>query len=83
MYKAYLRRSAEKDLKKLGQKSQVLVIRAIRDLELAPRLGRKLKDPKIGTYRYRIGDYRVVYDIDDHRKEIHILRIRHRRDVYR
>lgn len=83
MFKAYLKRFAEKDLKKLGKKDQVFVIRAVRDLELAPKLGRKLKDPKIGTYRYRVGNYRIVYDIDHSQEEIYILRIRHRREVYR
>lgn len=34
-------------------------------------------------YRIRVGDYRIVYEIDDHIKVLWITRIRHRRDVYR
>ena len=83
MFKVYLKKSAEKDLKKLTKKNQFFVIRALRDLELAPKLGRKLKNSKIGTYRYRIGDYRIVYDIEHKNKKIEVLRIRHRREVYR
>jgi len=45
------------------------------------RYARKLIHPKIGTYRFRIGDYRVVFDIDD--KSIVVLRIGHRRDIYK
>jgi mRNA interferase RelE/StbE len=41
----------------------------------------KLKDSKLGTYRFRIGDYRVIFDIED--DEIVILRVGHRRDIYR
>ena len=41
----------------------------------------RLRDPKIGTYRFRIGDYRVIFDIEG--DEIVILRVGHRRDIYR
>lgn len=41
----------------------------------------KLKDSRLGTYRFRIGDYRVIFDIED--DEIVILRVGHRRDIYR
>jgi mRNA interferase RelE/StbE len=36
---------------------------------------------KIGTYRFRIGDYRAIFDIDG--ENIVILRIGHRRDIYK
>ena len=35
------------------------------------------------TYRLRIGDYRIVYEIFDARLVIQIVRVRHRQDVYR
>ena len=41
----------------------------------------KLKDSRLGTYRFRIGDYRVIFDIEGN--EIVILRVGHRRDIYR
>jgi mRNA interferase RelE/StbE len=34
-------------------------------------------------YRVRVGDYRIVYTIDDHDKIIKITRIRHRQDIYK
>jgi mRNA interferase RelE/StbE len=34
-------------------------------------------------WRMRIGDYRVVYSIDDTQKTVEVLRIRHRKDVYK
>jgi mRNA interferase RelE/StbE len=36
---------------------------------------------KIGAYRFRIGDYRVVFDIDDN--NVVILRIGHRKSIYK
>ncbi len=42
---------------------------------------RQLVDSRIGEYRLRVGDYRVLFDLDG--KNIVILRIQHRKDVYR
>ena len=40
-----------------------------------------LKQSELGSYRFRIGDYRVVFDIEG--DEIVVLRVGHRRDIYR
>ena len=42
---------------------------------------KKMVDPALGTYRFRIGDYRVIFDIEGN--DIVVLRIGHRRDIYR
>ncbi|PIZ66640.1 hypothetical protein COY15_00630 [Candidatus Roizmanbacteria bacterium CG_4_10_14_0_2_um_filter_39_12] len=44
-------------------------------------LCQKLTHNDIGTYRWRIGNYRIVFDIDG--KNIVILRVGHRREIYR
>jgi len=41
----------------------------------------KLTDPKIGEYRFRIGDYRVIFDLKG--DDIVVLRVGHRKDIYR
>ena len=41
----------------------------------------KLKDSRFGTYRFRIGDYRIIFDIE--KDDIVILRVGHRRNIYR
>jgi mRNA interferase RelE/StbE len=41
----------------------------------------KLMDKALGQYRYRIGDYRIIFDIE--KDNIIILRIGHRREIYR
>jgi mRNA interferase RelE/StbE len=43
---------------------------------------KKLNDPG-GTWRIRVGVYRVIYDIDDEQLTVTILRIRHRKEAYR
>ncbi len=45
------------------------------------RKAKKLIHSKLGFYRYRIGDYRIVFDLDG--KDIVILRVGHRREIYR
>jgi mRNA interferase RelE/StbE len=41
----------------------------------------KLKDKKLGMYRFRIGDWRIIFDY--FQNKIYILRIAHRKDIYR
>ena len=41
----------------------------------------KLTDSRLGEYRFRIGDYRVIFDLEEN--DIVVLRIGHRRNIYR
>jgi mRNA interferase RelE/StbE len=41
----------------------------------------KITDPEVGSFRFRIGDYRVIFDLEG--EEIIILRVGHRREIYR
>jgi len=41
----------------------------------------RLTDPRIGTYRFRVGDYRVIFDVEGN--EIIVLRVGHRREIYK
>ncbi len=50
--------------------------------EARPRGSRKLKG-YLNVWRFRVGDYRILYDIDDEKKIVLILEIRHRREAYR
>ena len=45
------------------------------------RYAKKLTEPKLGTYRFKIGEYRVIFDLEDN--EIVVLRVGHRRDIYK
>jgi mRNA interferase RelE/StbE len=60
--------------KRLGKKLQELVKDPIRQ-------SKQLRDSELGAYRYRVGDYRVVFDVSGH--TINILRVGHRREIYR
>ena len=54
-------------------------------LKINPRSHSNIKPLKgelAGYYRYRVGDYRVVYSIDDEQKQVFVLIIKHRGEVY-
>ena len=84
MYRVFLERAAEKDLKDLSSKVHNRIIVAIQTLAENPRPPGCLK--LIGSdndWRIRVGDYRIVYEIDDTAQVIRVNRVRHRREVYR
>lgn len=77
-------RSAQKEYEALELKLRERVRKAIDGLAInpRPRTSKKLEGED-HYYRIRIGDYRVVYHIDDKVSIVLIERIRHRGDVYR
>ena len=85
MYKIIISESALKQLYQL-QKNVVKKIRvSIEKLSENPRPNgvKKLKGNEEDLYRIRIGDYRVIYSIDDGVRIIDIRKIGHRKDIYR
>lgn len=59
--------------------------RCFRQLERDPRRHnniKRLSGPLAGRLRYRIGDWRVIYRIDDRARQVHVLVIAHRSEVY-
>lgn len=83
MYKIKIKRSAERDLKRFPNALFLRINQHILALRDNPRLPgvRKLQGDLEG-WRVRVGDYRIVYQIDDDAKTVTIVRVRHRRDVY-
>ena len=84
MYEVYLERAAENDLKRLPTTTFQRIIPQIRALAENPRPSgcRKLAGSK-NDWRIRVGDHRVLYEIDEKVKAVRIMRGRHRREVYR
>jgi mRNA interferase RelE/StbE len=73
---------ALKDIRKLQPGAKNRIGRALKRYEEDPlRYAEKLTDPKLGTYRFRIGDYRAIFDFED--DQIVVLRLGHRKDIYR
>lgn len=77
-------RSAVRDVRRLDPPARRRLLRKLafyfrqrQPLKFAERL----TDPRVGTYRMRVGDYRVIFDIDA--REVVVHRVGHRSDVYR
>ena len=83
-YRVNYREEAIDDLEKIDSRYCDLILRKIDRLASIPRSQqtKKLKG-RDDTYRLRVGDYRVVYVIDDENACINISHIKHRKDVYR
>jgi mRNA interferase RelE/StbE len=76
--------SVEKDLRKLPRSTVLRILdraEALKD-DPFPRQCTKLAGAE-GMYRIRIGDYRVVYNVDKSHRLLTVHYIRHRRDIYR
>ena len=72
----YTQRAA-KDIRKLEKKIKRRIGKALLPFKYAE----KIMDPRLGSYRFRIGDYRVVFDFEG--TEIVVLRVGHRKEIYR
>ena len=82
MYNVIFTQKAFKDWKNLDKDTQSRIAAKLKKYAKEPlKFARKLINPKIGTYRFRIGDYRIIFDINY--DDIVILRIGHRKNIYK
>lgn len=81
-YTVYIERGAEKDIGRLPSRVSDKVDERILLLGTEPR-PRGCRKVGFALYRIIVGDYRIVYSVDDGEKEVRIWIVRHRRDVYR
>lgn len=70
------------NLKELNKEICKRVIRKVEELKLSPyHFVEKLVD--VNCWKLRIGDYRILLDIEESKKQINILKIGHRKNVYK
>ena len=83
-YRIELKRSAKKELDKAPKTISGRLQAAIDGLAAEPRPAgaRKLRGRE-RTYRIRVADWRIVYELHDDRLVVLVTRVRHRKDVYR
>ncbi len=82
----YFKPSALRDLKKLPKSISKRILDKIefymkQDNPL--KFAKSIKDKTLGDYRFRIGDYRVIFDYDSKQNIVIILKIGHRKDIYK
>ena len=84
-YRLLIKASAGRELERLGSKSdRRRIVERIRALAVDPRPhGCEKLAGYADRFRIRQGNYRVVYLVDDHRREVTIVKVGDRRNVYR
>ncbi len=83
-YRLTFARSARKELENLPTSLVVRLLARIEALSVNPRPGGVVKlRGESNLWRLRVGDYRVVYSIDDDARLVDVSIVRHRREVYR
>jgi len=83
MYKLLFDDKVVKDLRKIDKTWQTKILLSIKTkLLLNPYLGKKLVGDLSPYYRYRIGNYRVLYEIIEDKLLIVIIKIKHRKSAY-
>ena len=83
-YTVLFKRSADKALQKLPEKVQRRIVLAASELAVEPRpVGCVNLEGEDNLWRIRVGDYRIVYTIEDQKLMVLVVRIAHRKDVYR
>lgn len=82
-FEVQFRTSVEKELKRIPQKDQIRILQSIALLSADPHPPSSKKLSGQDRYRLRQGDYRILYEIFDQELVVVVVRIGHRRDVYR
>ena len=81
-YKLIYTKTAFHDIQKLDNVAKKRIKKKLEELSKNPMsLSKKLINSSIGTYRFRVGNYRIVFDI--YKQNIVILRVGHRREIYK
>ena len=79
---------AKRDLEKLDKPMALRITRFLRErvgqLDDPRSIGDALKGSRLGDFwRYRVGDYRIICDLENQRLLVLVLRVGHRREIYR
>ena len=84
MFNFELKKKAAKEIEKLPPEIRQRLLKKLKfySLQKNPlRFAEKLRDYKFGEYRFRIGDYRVLFDVEN--QKIIILKVGHRKSIYK
>lgn len=82
-YLLKIKKSAYKEIQKLDQSTRHRVIESIDKLTENPHIGKLLKGEHSGLRRIRSGSYRILYEINENEVIVLVLRVAHRKEVYR
>lgn len=82
-YKIFFKKSVEKDFKKIPEKYLIKILEKIGNLKTDPRPDGSEKLTGQELHRIRQGTYRIVYAIQDNELTIWVIKVAHRKEVYK
>ena len=82
-HRVEVQRSAERDLDRLSKTLFDRISARLLALAEEPRPPGAEKLAGLGAFRVRVGDYGIIYEVDDSARVVVVTRIRHRREVHR
>ncbi|MCE3010953.1 MAG: type II toxin-antitoxin system RelE/ParE family toxin [Proteobacteria bacterium] len=82
-YSVFILPTAQKEILALPKPARERVMKVIVSLEQNPRPSSCKKLVGTDAWRVRVGEYRIVYSIEDKVLQIEVVRVAHRKDVYR
>jgi mRNA interferase RelE/StbE len=83
-YRLIIKPAAQRDMRRLQPAVQRRILARLGNIEADPRGSGSVKLARArATYRVRVGDWRIVYEIDDARLMVFVTIVAHRREVYR
>ena len=83
-YSVQFKKSARKELLALDEKLRIRIVKAVEALAETPRPKASLKlEAAAALWRIRVGNYRVLYEIKDDILLVYVVKVAHRKEVYR
>ena len=82
MYEINISAKAKRELRSLSTRHEIALDIIYEELKDNPQLGKPLTRELIGRFSFRVGNYRIIYNINEKDKKIYILTVGHRSIVY-
>ena len=82
-YKIQVKKSAEKELAKIPKKELIKILDKITGLSGNPHPVGSIKLTNEEKYRVRVGNYRVLYKVEDKILTVFVVKVGHRKEIYR
>ena len=82
-YRIVIKKSAAKEIEKIEKKDRIRIVEKIRSLVSDPHPAGSKKLSARDKYRIRQGNYRILYQIRNEELVIHVVKVGHRRDIYK
>ncbi|MEW6482837.1 MAG: type II toxin-antitoxin system RelE/ParE family toxin [bacterium] len=83
MYRIEYTKEAYRKIKNLDKRIKERLKKGIEFLANNPMIGKRLTGPLVGRWSYRVGDYRIIYEIYPEKLVILVLSIGHRKEIYK